>query len=139
MTTALPTSSRQYGGDNDFALMREFLSAAAAACPPQAYYHPGDLAWNLYRNPELDPRSEVRLWQDRDGNLLGFAWLEEPDGVVMQVRPDLRGAGILEEPMHPGVRSGLIASAGSTRGARPGCSSLSAPIPPIEARNSAGW
>ena len=89
MTTALPTSSRQYGGDNDF----------AAACPPQAYYHPGDLAWNLYRNPELDPRSEVRLWQDRDGNLLGFAWLEEPDGVVMQVRPDLRGAGILEEPM----------------------------------------
>jgi hypothetical protein len=29
LTTALPTSSRQYGGDNDFALMREFLSAAS--------------------------------------------------------------------------------------------------------------
>ena len=99
MTTGSATSSRPYGGDNDLALMREFLSAAAAASPPQAYYHPGDLSWNLYRNPELDPRSEVRLWQDRGGNLLGFAWLEEPDGVVMQVRPDLRGTGILEEPI----------------------------------------
>jgi mycothiol synthase len=99
LTKGLPTSTRPYGGDNDLALMQQFLSAAAVASPPQAYYHPGDLAWNQYRNPELDPRSEVRLWQDRNGNLLGFAWLEEPDGVVMQVRPDLRGAGILEEPM----------------------------------------
>ncbi len=72
MTTGSATSSRPYGGDNDLALMRGFLSAAAAASPPQAYYHPGDLSWNLYRNPELDPRSEVRLWQDRGGDLLGL-------------------------------------------------------------------
>ena len=42
MTTGSATSSRPYGGDNDLALMREFLSAAAS--PPQAYYHPGDLS-----------------------------------------------------------------------------------------------
>jgi mycothiol synthase len=99
LTTGLPASSRPYGGDKDLALMQRFLSAANSVSPPQAYYHPGDLSWNLYRNPEIDPCSEFRLWQDHDGTLLGFAWLEEPDGVVMQVRPDLRGAGILEEPM----------------------------------------
>jgi mycothiol synthase len=46
-----------------------------------------------------DPRSGCGKWQERDGDLLGFAWLEEPDGVVMQVRPDLRGAGTIEVPM----------------------------------------
>src|SRR5688500_14125945 len=96
--------------------MRQCLSAAAARRPPPAGYPPGALSWNLYRDPELDPRSEVRLWQDRDGNLLGFAWLEEPDGVVMQVRPDLRGAGILEEPMLAWASEQLAADPGRNPG-----------------------
>jgi hypothetical protein len=33
------------------------------------------------------------------GELIGLAWLEEPDGVVMQVRPALRGHGSVEKEM----------------------------------------
>jgi GNAT superfamily N-acetyltransferase len=52
----------------------------------------------MYHNPAFDPTREVRLWESR-GELLGFAWLEEPDGVVMQVHPRLRGSGALEDEM----------------------------------------
>ena len=52
----------------------------------------------MYQNTVFDPRREVRLWEDGD-ELLGFAWLEEPDGVVMQVHPRLRGSGSLEREM----------------------------------------
>jgi len=52
----------------------------------------------MYQNLVFDPRREVRLWEDGD-ELLGFAWLEEPDGVVMQVHPRLRGSGSLEREM----------------------------------------
>lgn len=52
----------------------------------------------MYQNTVLDPYRGVRLWEDGSG-LLGFAWLEEPDGVVMQVHPRLRGQGLLEGEM----------------------------------------
>lgn len=99
MNTGAPVSSRPFGGEADLALMRTFLSRAASVSPPQYYSHPGDVLWLLYGDPGYDPRTEVRLWEDSMGGLIGFAWLEEPDGVVMQVRPDLRGQGPVEEAM----------------------------------------
>jgi GNAT superfamily N-acetyltransferase len=52
----------------------------------------------MYQNTVFDARRGVRLWEE-DGELVGFAWLEEPDGVVMQVHPRLRGSGLLEREM----------------------------------------
>ena len=54
--------------------------------------------WGMYQNTVFDARREVRLWEE-DGELVGFAWLEEPDGVVMQVHPRLRGSSSLEGEM----------------------------------------
>jgi mycothiol synthase len=71
--------------------MLEFLSSVTPDAPPGAYWHPGDVIWGMYQNTVFDPRREVRLWEDGD-ELLGFAWLEEPDGVVTQVHPRLRGS-----------------------------------------------
>ena len=100
MNSGAPASSRPYGGETDLALMRNLLSRATSASPPQYYSHPGDMLWLLYRDPGYDPRrTEVRLWEDRGGELIGFAWLEEPDGVVMQVRPALRARGSVEKEM----------------------------------------
>ena len=99
MNTGATTSSRPFGGESDLALMRNFLSRAGSVSPLQHYSHPGDVLWLLYRDSGYDPRTEVRLWEDFRGELIGFAWLEEPDGVVMQVRPDLRGHGPVEEAM----------------------------------------
>jgi hypothetical protein len=52
----------------------------------------------MYQNTVFNARREVRLWKE-EGELVGFAWLEEPDGVVMQVHPRLRGLGPLEKEM----------------------------------------
>ncbi len=52
----------------------------------------------MYQNMVFDASRGVRLWEE-DGELVGFAWLEEPDGVVMQVHPRLRGSGLLEGEM----------------------------------------
>jgi ribosomal protein S18 acetylase RimI-like enzyme len=78
--------------------MLEFLSSATSTAPPGAYWHPGDVIWGMYQNTVFDPHRRVRLWEDGD-ELLGFAWLEEPDGVVMHVHPRLRGSGSLEGEM----------------------------------------
>ena len=91
-------TSRPCEGRSDLQRMLEFLSSATSAAPQGAYWHPGDVVWGMCQNTVFDPRREVRLWEDGD-ELLGFAWLEEPDGVVMQVRPRLRGTGILESEM----------------------------------------
>jgi mycothiol synthase len=92
------TSSRCYGEEGDLALLRSFLSKLTAESPPQAYWHPGDLVWAMFQNTLFDPCESVRLWVS-GGDLLGFAVLEDPNLVVMQVRPDLRGRGELEELM----------------------------------------
>ena len=75
-----------------------FLSSATSAGPAGAYWHPGDAVWGIYQNVVFDAPRGVRLWEE-DGELVGFAWLEEPDGVVMQVHPRLRGSGLLEGEM----------------------------------------
>jgi mycothiol synthase len=75
-----------------------FLSSVTSAKPAGAYWHPGDAVWGIYQNTVFDARRGVRLWEE-DGELVGFGWLEEPDGVVMQVHPRLRGSGLLEREM----------------------------------------
>jgi ribosomal protein S18 acetylase RimI-like enzyme len=78
--------------------MMVILSSATSAGPAGAYWHPGDVLWGMYQNTVFDASREVRLWEE-DGELVGFALLEEPDGVVMQVHPGLRGSGPLEREM----------------------------------------
>jgi len=92
------TFSRRYGKEGDLALLRSFLSELTAESPPQAYWHPGDLLWTMFQNTLFDPPESIRLWM-AGPDLLGFAVLEGPDYVVMQVRPSLRGSGELEEQM----------------------------------------
>lgn len=75
-----------------------FLSNTTSNSPPQSYWHPGDLIWTLFQNTRFDPHESIRLWES-SSELLGFALLEEPDGVILQVHPGLKGSGILEEEM----------------------------------------
>jgi mycothiol synthase len=82
----------------DLRLIMGFLSSVTSAGPAGAYWHPGDVVWGMYQNTVFDARRGVRLWEEK-GELVGFGWLEEPDGVVMQVHPRLRGSGLLEGEM----------------------------------------
>jgi len=87
-----------FEGDADLLQMRDFLIAANASGRP-GYWHIGDLIWGVYQNTIFDPRASIRLWEDAGGELLGFAWREEPDGLSIQVHPRLRGSGLLEQQM----------------------------------------
>src|SRR6266540_3281242 len=91
-------TSRMFEGDADLLRMRDFLIAANASGRP-GYWHIGDLIWGVYQNTIFDPRASIRLWEDAGGELLGFAWREEPDGLSIQVHPRLRGSGLLEQQM----------------------------------------
>jgi mycothiol synthase len=90
--------SRPYGGADDLTRVSRFLSECTSLSPPQTYWHPGDFVWTLFQNTLFDAARNVRLWED-GGGIVGVAILEEPDGVVMQIRPDLRGSGTVERPM----------------------------------------
>src|ERR671916_2006184 len=50
----------------------------------------------MYQNTVFDPSRELLLWDDT-GELLGFSWLQEPAGVLMQGHPGLRGSSVLED------------------------------------------
>lgn len=45
-----------------------------------------------------NPVEAALLWEDADGQLVGFVWCDDGE-VVLQVHPDWRGRGVLEEPM----------------------------------------
>jgi ribosomal protein S18 acetylase RimI-like enzyme len=91
MTAYVSVASRPYGGDRDLSLLRDFLVTVGADPQRDGYLHLGDLLWGLYQNEVFDPTRSIRLWEREGAGLLGFAWFEEPDGVVVQARPSLRG------------------------------------------------
>ncbi len=95
----LPITSRQFGGEADLLRLRDFLVEANATSTRPGYWHIGDLIWGIYQSTIFDPYASIRLWERGDGELLGFAWLEAPDGVNIQIHPSLRGDGLIEEQM----------------------------------------
>jgi mycothiol synthase len=90
--------SRPYGGAEDLSRVTRFLSECTSLSPPQTYWHPGDFVWTLFQNTLFDAARNVRLWEG-GGGIVGVAILEEPGGVIMQIRPDLRGSGTVERSM----------------------------------------
>jgi hypothetical protein len=67
--------------------------------PPHIYWHIGEVLWSMYYGTHYDPCRDVRIWEDQEGSIRGFAWFEEPNSVELQVDPRLRGSGLLEAPM----------------------------------------
>lgn len=89
---------RPYAGDTDRDRIRDFLVAATAAdAPPYRYWHTGDLIWGMYQNTVFDPYSVFELWEDETGALVAVVWSEGADELDFQVRPDLRGKGVVAD------------------------------------------
>lgn len=98
VTSMVNIASRPFAA-TDLPRIVDFVVAANQQQGESGYLHVGDVLWRLYQNTVFDPAQHVRVWEDADGALVGFAWHEEPDGVVMQVHPPLRGLGVLEPLM----------------------------------------
>lgn len=92
-------TSRPFNMATDLSRVVEFITAAYQQQPESGYVHLGDLLWRLYQNTVFDPAQHIRLWETENEQLLGFAWHEEPDGIIVQIHPQLRGVGVLEQPM----------------------------------------
>lgn len=60
--------------------------------------HSGDILWAVYRAPGFD-FSRIRLWQDDNGALIGFGWMDAPGEVCLQIAPSWYGRGVLEDAM----------------------------------------
>jgi mycothiol synthase len=89
--------SRPYRGEDDLRRMLALCGAAHRDLVHGEYYHTGDVIWQLFR-ADVGVTETVRLWEDRDGNLRGFA-LPDNGTIVLQLHPALRGDDRLEDAM----------------------------------------
>ena len=80
--TAHPYSDAQRGR------LRAFMMEQQAQGAP-GVWHTGDLAWGLFlMSIRCDLAEVVRLWQDEQGEVAGFAWFNPSDCfLLMQVQP----------------------------------------------------
>ncbi len=79
--------------------MRAFLTEVALLAGPLAgYFHIGDLIWRLSPSIATDTPRWIELWEDETGQPIGFAWLDAPDLVDVQIHPRLlQPAPVLRE------------------------------------------
>jgi mycothiol synthase len=95
-------TSHPYRGLEDMQRMRELLVATRARTG-HGCWHVGDLVWRLFLHSiRYDLGRMVRLWEDANGNLVGFAVVSPPTakGTVcfdLQVHPQERGRGSEEQ------------------------------------------
>jgi mycothiol synthase len=100
VTTATLTA-RPFAGEADLPLIVELLNACEAV--DQLDWHTSvDKLRTEYADPRLDPARDLQLWQDGDGELIGFGqiWIlvsaEDLNGRIFTwIRPEARG-GTLE-------------------------------------------
>lgn len=93
--------SHSYSGEADLRHLIEFASAATRArWPGTTGWHVGDVIWGLFaiNKTGLASTEDIRLWM-RGDELVGFAYLEEADQVLLDVRPDLEDIETLFEEL----------------------------------------
>ena len=82
--------ARDFVGEADLRLMQEVLLASWRTEKPLVRFHVGDLAWGYFQHTGREHEWRIRLWEDRDGEPVGWAWLYLPSDADVHVRPDLR-------------------------------------------------
>jgi hypothetical protein len=70
--------------------MQAVVAASWRLEKPLVRFHVGDLAWARYQHTGREHEWRIRLWEDRDGEPVGWAWLHLPSDGELHVRPDLR-------------------------------------------------
>lgn len=84
-----PIQARQYAEQTDLPRLSAFLMEVNDIFPSLSNWQVGDLIWRLFLNTVFEPSKSIRLWEDRDGRLLGFACFESPDTLRTQIHPTL--------------------------------------------------
>jgi ribosomal protein S18 acetylase RimI-like enzyme len=80
-----------YDGEADLHAMVR-LVAQTTDPTRAASFHLGDVFWGMYQHANFDPSTHIRVWEDEQGDLLGFAWLDRHGELIVYVAPRLEGA-----------------------------------------------
>ncbi|OLE01721.1 MAG: hypothetical protein AUG82_10625 [Ktedonobacter sp. 13_1_20CM_4_53_11] len=80
--------SHPFSNENALQALKAFVSSIMREDMRRSYWHVGDLLWGIYKNTIFDSRKSVRLWENEQGDLLGFAWINSNE-VVLQVSPSI--------------------------------------------------
>jgi len=91
--------SHLFDNEQDLQKMRAFLiDARKEAGHCAGYWHVGDLAWHYFLLClRVDPRQHIRLWEDENGALAGYAWFHDDLSTEWQVRPADQWQGLEDE------------------------------------------
>jgi ribosomal protein S18 acetylase RimI-like enzyme len=95
-------TSRLYQSESDFVQMQEMLMQARSRTRPHdwRYAHLGELIFNFFMVAcHLDPQQHIRLWHDKQGELVGYAMLGEDPAIDWQVMPEHQWRGIEDEAL----------------------------------------
>jgi len=80
--------SYAFGNTKDLQTLKTFVSNIISEEIQLSYWHIGDLVWGIYQNTIFDPQKNVRLWENENGDLLGFTWSNFHE-IMLQVSPRL--------------------------------------------------
>jgi|ERR687885_327705 mycothiol synthase len=93
-------SARCYGGESDLTAIADLINT----CEEVDRLDEGTSISELqqkFNKPSLDKSRDIRLWEDANGKLIGFAqlWISEPGEVIdgrlsFRVHPDARGGDV---------------------------------------------
>ena len=83
--------SHPFSGEDDLYLLKDFVTSIMASDMQHSYWHVGDLLWGIYKDTVFDSRQSIRLWENEQGELLSFTWINAHE-VVLQVSPRFRGS-----------------------------------------------
>ena len=93
--------SHEYAGPVGMEAIVDLVRACWRENGPLTRLHVGDIYWWLRTRGHRLADPDVRLWTDKGGSTIGFAWMQPPrDGTPeadILVRPDRQGSGIESE------------------------------------------
>ncbi len=90
--------SHPFSGEDDLYLLKDFVTSVMANDMQHSYWHVGDLLWGIYKDTVFDSRQSIRLWENEQGELLSFTWINAHE-VVLQVSPRFRGSHLNDLPL----------------------------------------
>lgn len=90
-----PLTSRLYETEHDLRQMQGLLIEARSRTDDWRYWHVGELMFGFFMvTCHLNPHEHIRLWQDDEGKLVGYAILGEDPSFDCQVLPEYAWSGI---------------------------------------------
>jgi ribosomal protein S18 acetylase RimI-like enzyme len=96
--------SRAFAGDVDLERMQALVADATARWGANFECTVGDLDWRMYRASTVHPQANIRMWEDADDRLVGFAWFISNGDVDLVVHPRSSCSRLVPDMVEWGIK-----------------------------------